>query len=256
MYNTTAFLYDTVCAFEEPEKTCEEIHNIFLRRGIQPPGVMADLGAGTGLMSILFAERGWQMYGIELSPAMVAVAREKTARLTTPVQERLSWNEGDISSFALPAGFQFDGAICLCNTINHLAEWEQLVGFMQSSFQALKPGGVMILDSDTFSTFQGFFNHERTVVWDDAIHRMTRACQFDYVSGRAHHVATIEKYEGQNLIQVSEESMQLQYHLETDLFGAFQATGFQVEGARPYNPCPQLYQGFFPKLLWVLRKPA
>ena len=78
MYNTTAFLYEATAAFEAPERTCDEIEGFLADCGIKSPGLLGDLGSGTGLMSVLLAERGWQVEGIELSPAMLAVAQAKS----------------------------------------------------------------------------------------------------------------------------------------------------------------------------------
>jgi SAM-dependent methyltransferase len=43
------------------------------------PGDVLDLGCGTGSLSLLAAERGHRVTGVDLSPAMVARAREKLA---------------------------------------------------------------------------------------------------------------------------------------------------------------------------------
>jgi SAM-dependent methyltransferase len=255
VYNTTAFLYESTAAFEQPEKACDDIHRIFARCGIKSPGLIGDLGAGTGLMSVLLAKRGWNVYGVEQSSAMLAVARQKLMSLPADVQARLTWIEGDITTFEMPPELRLDGAICLCNTINHLVEPSQVAGFAQATFWALKPNGVLILDSDALRTFQNFFHHPPTVVWDDGQHRMTRACDFDATTGRAHHVATLEQYTATGLQPVSEEPMPLQYHSEAALRDAFSAAGFQLKSAKPYNPNPVLYGGFFPKVLWVWRKP-
>lgn len=256
MYNTTAFLYERTCAFEVPQTTCEEIHAALLQAGVHPPGLLGDLGAGTGLMSVLFAERGWHIHGVERSLAMIAEAENKKIQLPQAVQSRLHWTEGDITRFEMPEGLLLDAAVCLCNTINHLVEWPQVEGFIRSAYNALKPNGVLILDSDTVTTFERFFDHAPVVVWDDGIHRMTRTCRFDGSSGRAHHTAILERHDETGWTMVSEEGMQLQYHQEPKLYKAFLAQGFIVESGEPYNPFPVLYQGIIPKLLWVLRKPA
>jgi len=255
LYNTTAFLYEATAAFEAPERTCDEIEGFLADCGIKSPGLLGDLGSGTGLMSVLLAERGWQVEGIELSPAMLAVAQAKSRMLPAPVRERIVWRQGDISRFEVGSGKLWDAAVCLCNTINHLAEWEQVKSFSSAVFQALKPGGALILDSDTLDTFQGFFHHGPVVVWDDGTHRMTRACEFNADSGRASHTATLEEYVPSGLRLLSRESMALQYHRETELFILFNQVGFQLAQAVPYNPCPNLYRGFVPKLLWILQKP-
>jgi len=41
------------------------------------PARVADLGCGTGSLSLLMAEAGHQVTGLDISPAMVALAREK-----------------------------------------------------------------------------------------------------------------------------------------------------------------------------------
>jgi SAM-dependent methyltransferase len=43
------------------------------------PGDVLDLGCGTGSLSLLAAERGHRVTGVDLSPAMVALARAKLA---------------------------------------------------------------------------------------------------------------------------------------------------------------------------------
>ncbi|MFC9685671.1 class I SAM-dependent methyltransferase [Streptomyces sp. NPDC056948] len=43
------------------------------------PGDVLDLGCGTGSLSLLASEQGHQVTGVDLSPAMVTLAREKLA---------------------------------------------------------------------------------------------------------------------------------------------------------------------------------
>lgn len=255
MYDTTAFLYESTAAFEQPEQVCDLLLANLDKYGQHPPGLLGDLGSGTGLMSILLAEKGWRIHGVELSPAMIAVARQKAAHLPDEIQARLHWEHGDISQFTLSEGDLLDGAVCLCNTINHLAEWEQVEGFIRSAFQALRPGGVLILDSDRLETFQGFFNHPPTVVFEDETHRFTRACRFEESSGRAEHLATVERRTPMGWQLISKEPMSLQYHQESKLNQAFLAAGFKLENAEPFNPYPSLYEGLIPKVLWTFRKP-
>jgi SAM-dependent methyltransferase len=256
VYDTTAFLYEATAAFEDPAGTCDDIHDLLLRCGLQPSGMLGDFGSGTGLMSVLLAERGWRIYGIELSTAMLAVAQEKKSSLPPTVQERLQWVQGDITDFEIPAELRLDGAVCLCNTINHLAEPERLANFALAAYQALKPGGVLILDSDTLSTFLRFFHHGPVTVWDDGAHRLTRECAFNSSTGLADHTAVLERQEDNAWHRFSEERMTLRYYPETELCSAFLDAGFRLEEVEPYNPNPKLYAGdFIAKVLWIFRKP-
>jgi SAM-dependent methyltransferase len=45
-----------------------------------PPALVADLGCGTGSLSVLLAERGHTVIGIDVSPRMIERARAKAAR--------------------------------------------------------------------------------------------------------------------------------------------------------------------------------
>lgn len=258
MYNTTAFLYElNGAAFEEPDKVCNDILGIFGRHWLEPPGTVADLGAGTGLMSVQFATAGWDVYGVEISRAMIAVAQTKFATLPDKTRHRIVWTHGDITDFVPPEGMRFNAAVCLCNTINHLVTWPEVEGFVRSAFRAIKPGGLLVLDSDVMETFRTFFDHRPVVVWDDGNYRMTRACTLDPETGLANHVATLEKYDAGGLQLLSEEVMQLRYYSEPDLQAAFLAGGFELHETRPFNPFRNLYGDYFnPKLLWVLKKPG
>lgn len=255
MYDITAFLYESTAAFEEPERMANDLHALLGAAGIQPPGWLGDFGSGTGLMARLLAAKGWSVCGVERSTAMLAVAREKAVSLPAEVQARLHWLQGDITQLKLPQSIQLDAAVCLCNTLNHLAEPGQLQAFIASAFNALKPDAILMLDTDRLETFQGYFHHPPTVVWQDQTGSLTRACTFDERTGLAHHTAILMQADttaGEPHRQ--EESMWLRYYADAEILEAFQTGGFQLEGAMPYNPSPRLYQGFWPKTLWAFRK--
>ena len=42
-----------------------------------PPARTADLGCGTGTLSVLLAESGYEVHGLDLSPRMIELARDK-----------------------------------------------------------------------------------------------------------------------------------------------------------------------------------
>ncbi|MEO8330114.1 MAG: methyltransferase domain-containing protein, partial [Candidatus Nanopelagicales bacterium] len=45
----------------------------------EAPACVADLGCGTGSLSVLLASRGYEVLGIDLSPEMIRRARQKAA---------------------------------------------------------------------------------------------------------------------------------------------------------------------------------
>jgi SAM-dependent methyltransferase len=76
--------------------------------GVLPeaPARIADLGCGTGTLSLLLAEAGYRVDGVDFSPAMVARARTKLAGVPG-----VTVAEGDAFQPQLPAS-SYDTVLC------------------------------------------------------------------------------------------------------------------------------------------------
>lgn len=69
-------------------------------------GLVLELGCGTGRILIPMAEAGVAVVGLDLSPAMLAIARQKISRCDDEVRRRIEIVEGDMGDFSL--GRRFD----------------------------------------------------------------------------------------------------------------------------------------------------
>ncbi len=65
------------------------------------PARVADLGCGTGTLSVLLAAEGYDVHGVDLSPEMIGRARTKAAG---DADLSLAFTIGDASQPELPAG--------------------------------------------------------------------------------------------------------------------------------------------------------
>lgn len=80
-----------------------------LKRNIpshQPMRIL-DAGCGTGFLSLLLAELGHAVHGLDFSPRMIAVAREKARRKSF----QITFSQGDAEDPPFPPG-RFDYVIC------------------------------------------------------------------------------------------------------------------------------------------------
>lgn len=106
-----------------------------------------DVGCGTGRHSIELARRGYDVTGIDLSPAMLARARENAAAAGC----RISFIQADARSLSFTE--EFDVVIMLCEGGFPLMETDEMnYEILRSAARALKPHGTFI-----FSTLNGLF---------------------------------------------------------------------------------------------------
>ena len=120
-----------------PGRSWEALGHLALR--LAPPIVIADLGAGEGLVSQLLARRAKQVWCIDSSPKMVEVG---TALAEKNGLANLAYKLGDIEQVPLPAA-SVDLAI-LSQALHHAQHPQAAVA---EAFRILKPGGqLLILD--------------------------------------------------------------------------------------------------------------
>jgi ArsR family transcriptional regulator len=120
-----------------PGRSWEAIGHLALR--LTPPIVVADLGAGEGLISQLLARRAKQVWCIDNSPRMVEVGADLARRNGL---ENLTYKLGDIEKVPLP-DHSVDLAI-LSQALHHAQRPQAAVN---EAFRILRPGGqILILD--------------------------------------------------------------------------------------------------------------
>jgi ubiquinone/menaquinone biosynthesis C-methylase UbiE len=129
----------------------------------EPPARVADLGSGTGTLSVLLAEEGYSVDGVDFSPEMVRLAREKIA--DHPAADRIGFVEADAATPPLEAG-TYDVVLCrhvlwaLPDQVEVLRRWSAL----------LAPGGRLVLVEGSWATGAGL-TAEQTVALVEAAGR-------------------------------------------------------------------------------------
>jgi SAM-dependent methyltransferase len=96
-----------------------------------------DLTCGTGAQALALASLGWQVTGLDLTPAYLAIARARAAQLS--VSLRLEQHD---ARTPLPSGLvgQFDVSIS-CMALDNILEEDGLTQALANLYSALKPGG-------------------------------------------------------------------------------------------------------------------
>ena len=139
-YQSLARSYDELTQDVGYEKRADFIEKLFVRAKI-PVHTVLDLACGTGTMTKLFTERGYEMIGVDNSEEMLMEAREKTqgTRGVPPLFLHQSMPELDLFGTV-------DGCICCLDSLNYLTRPRDV----QRTFARLKlfiaPGGVLVFD--------------------------------------------------------------------------------------------------------------
>jgi glycine/sarcosine N-methyltransferase len=104
-----------------------------------PSNRVLDLGSGTGEHARFVAARGFDVTGVDASPAMVdrAIASLK--------EEQVRFLLGDMRKVSGVAGSGYGAAYCLGNAVPHLTEDDDLRRLAHSLREALVPRGTFIL---------------------------------------------------------------------------------------------------------------
>ena len=101
-------------------------------------GRALEFGVGTGRIALPLARRGVEVYGIDLSKAMVSRMREKPGGADIVV------TIGDFADTRAPG--EFSVAYLVFNTINNLTTQDAQIACFVNAAEHLKPGGSFVIE--------------------------------------------------------------------------------------------------------------
>ncbi len=113
---------------------------IFRKFSKERPRDLLDLGCGTGNHAVLLARRGYQVTGLDVSPAQLGIARRKARAMGLPVR----FVRGDMASFDL--GATFDAAICMFGGFGYLIRDRDVLSCFRSVLRHLRPRGLFVFE--------------------------------------------------------------------------------------------------------------
>ena len=115
----------------------------FYREMVAKPegGAVLEIACGTGRVAIRLAQDGVEVVGLDLSPAMLEVAREKSAGMSN-----MRWVQGDMRSFEL--GEAFDLVIIPGHAFQNIITPEDQVACLACIKRHLNPGGTLVVHLD------------------------------------------------------------------------------------------------------------
>ena len=200
-YTSFASVYDTFMDNIPYEEWAEYIIGLLKEYDIHD-GLVLDLGCGTGSMTELLAENGYDMIGVDNTEEMLEIAMEKRAASGHDILYLLQ----DMREFELYGTVK--AIVSVCDSINYILEEDELLTVFRLVNNYLDPKGIFVFDFNTTHKY-------KDVLGDTTIAESREDCSFIWDN---------YYYEEE---QINEYELSLFIKEEGDLYRKFEETHLQ-----------------------------
>lgn len=142
-YEAFAGVYDAFNEDADYDALFHHVHSALKAHGVED-GIVADLGCGTGELTLRLAGCGYDMIGLDASSEMLSVLREKAWELQ---KNGILLLCQDIAALDLYGTVR--AAVSTFDTLNHIGPLPQLRQALCRAALFIEPGGVFVFDVNT-----------------------------------------------------------------------------------------------------------
>ena len=141
-YKELAVSYDRLTNDVDYAAVVDFYQKILDREGVKPR-TCVDLACGTGSVSVLLAEKGLDVIGVDMSEDMLTVAFDKASNMENPPRFVCQ----KLQELQLPKGV--DLAVCALDSLDYITEPTDCSAAIRRVYKALNPGGIFVFDVNT-----------------------------------------------------------------------------------------------------------
>lgn len=207
-YTSFASVYDTFMDNIPYEEWCAYLKELLTEYGVED-GLVLELGCGTGSVSEILSRMGYDMIGVDNSGEMLQIAMEKRAETGSDILYLLQ----DMREFELYGTVR--AVVSICDSMNYVTEYEDLVTVFQLVNNYLDPEGMFIFDLNTVYKYEQLLGDstiaenrdECSFIWDNDYDPETGINEYDLALFIEEEDGLYRKYE--------ETHFQKAYEIET-----------------------------------------
>ncbi len=182
MYDALAPIYDVLNSEIDYEAWADVLVSSIEKSLGRKAETIADIGCGTGSMTLPLARRGYRVIGVDLSGEMLNVAYQRAVDLAAGCDVQFVMQD----MTALDLGSPVDAIVCTLDGLNHLPGRAALLACFRSVSNWLKPNGVFMFDLNSTYKFENIYAEEvytfetpqSYCVWQNEYHPGGRFCDF------------------------------------------------------------------------------
>uniref|UniRef100_UPI004055E5C9 class I SAM-dependent DNA methyltransferase n=1 Tax=Acetatifactor sp. TaxID=1872090 RepID=UPI004055E5C9 len=213
-YQDFAYVYDELMDATPYEEWAERLDSLIKKYGVSKPernaeavldserNLVVDLGCGTGTLTELMYQKGYDMVGVDNSEDMLNIAMEKRAESGSEILYLLQ----DMRELELYS--TVGTVVSVCDSVNYILEEDELLKVFSLVNNYLYPGGIFIFDFNTEYKY-------REVIGDTTIAENREDCSFIW-----------ENYYDPEQ-EINEYNLTIFVQEEDDIFRRFTETHYQ-----------------------------
>lgn len=176
-YQDFAYVYDRFMDETPYEEWAQRLDALICEYGVSKPergaqdvlesekNLVVDLGCGTGTLTELLYQKGYDMIGVDNSESMLGIAMDKKADTGSDILYLLQ----DMRELELYS--TVGTVVSVCDSVNYILEEEELLEVFALVNNYLYPGGIFIFDFNTDYKY-------REVIGDATIAENREDCSF------------------------------------------------------------------------------
>ena len=228
-YEALAASYDRLTNDVDYGATVAFYREILAQEGLRPRTAV-DLACGTGTASILLAQQGLRVIGVDMSEEMLTVAQQKAGDMDNPPRFVCQ----HLQKLVLPRGV--DLAVCALDSLDYITDPNDCAEAIRRVYRALNPSGILIFDVNTPEKLramdgQVFLDEDDDVycVWRGEFDEKTNICSYGMDLFQRWGKLWQRSFEEHRAYAYSEEQL-------TDYLKAAGFTSIRVYGERRMEP--------------------
>lgn len=221
-YSTVAGVYDKLNEDFDYKKYASYLTAQIKKHEKMDTSLVLDLACGTGKMTFLLRDQGFDMTGVDLSENMLSVARDICYENEI---DDILWLCQPMQGFELYG--TVDACVCTLDSLNYLTRYDDLKSCFALVHNYLIPDGVFVFDINTPYRFENIYAQNdyvlecdgALVTWQNEYNEKSKICRF--------YLNVFEEQENGSYLRF-EETQKEKCYSKKQIIGALEDAGFEI----------------------------
>ena len=229
-FHVTAQYYDPACAADTRLNDLP----FYLEVAKSVGGRVLEVGCGTGRILLPIARSGIRIDGLDFSPTLLAILREKLDHETAPTKANVSLYEGDMRRFSL--GTTYDLIIIPFRPLQHLLTVEDQLAAFRCFSAHLDAGGLIAFNVfyPNFKLLDQVGVETVELEWRDprdpsiTVRRSFRRNSVDKLNQVIEGEFIFRSFRGEELVQDDRSGLRMSYYMYPQVLLLLKSAGFKI----------------------------